>query len=174
MEGDAFPISHYLESLTLLLRSVNYEDNSYQRSERQSALQNTYVEAAQYFVQEFQQGNLKMSLRRFEPMLTSIAGYVVYCYPQVPADVKTDLTIYFTLTVVLDDDMNDISQPSMENFFEDLIQGKEQRHPWWKVINKSLLNVVKHYGSFCAFNMIRSTLDCKLLLVYITTSHSRQ
>ena len=166
MEGDAFPINHYLESLALLLRSVNYEDNSYKRSERQSSLQHTYGEAAQYFVQQFQQGNLKMSLRRFEPMLTTIAGYVVYCYPQVPADVKTDLTIYFTLTVVLDDDTNDISQLSMETFFEDLIQGKEQRHPWWNVMNKSLLNVVKHYGSFCAFNIIRATLDCKSPFVF--------
>ncbi|KAL8791861.1 MAG: hypothetical protein Q9195_005523 [Heterodermia aff. obscurata] len=121
MEGEAFPVSLYVESLVLLLGSVKYEDNNYTRSERQTSLQRTYAGAAQHFFQELHQGELDVSLRFFEPVLASIVTYVVYCYPQIPADVKADLAIFFTYAAILDDDTSEESQPCMETFFEDLI-----------------------------------------------------
>ena len=174
MEGDAFPIDVYVESLVLLLRSVKYEDNNYQRSERLGSLQHTYGEAAQHFLQQIKQGYLDVNLRYFEPMLASIVAFAVYSYPHIPADVKTDVAIHFTYMAVIDDDTSGKPQPSMETFFEDLIQGKEQRHPWWRLVNKQLLNVVKHYGSFCAFNVVRAAFDCKVTfsLHRIRATHS--
>lgn len=172
MEGDAFPIDLYVESLVLLLRSVKHEDNNHTRSEHQTSLQRIYAESAQHFLREIQQGELDVSLGYFEPVLASIVAYVASSYPYIPADITTDIAIFFTYTAVLDDDTSEESQPSMETFFEDLIYAKEQKHPWWRLMNRQLLKTVKHYGSFCAFNIVRSAFDCKLRLVFVVTNPS--
>ena len=170
---EAFPIDRYVESLVLLLSSAKYEDKNYDGSERQRSLKHTYADAAQHYLQEIQQGELKVNIKYFEPMLATVVAFAVYCYPNVPADVKTAIAIYFTYMAILDDDTEDKSQPSMATFWEDLVHGKEQRHPWWRVMSKQLVRCVKHYGSFCAFNIVRTAFDCESPLVFVLTSHSR-
>ena len=172
MEGDAFPINLYVESLVLLLRSVKYEDTNHTRSEHQTSLQRIYAESAQHFLREIQQGELDVSLGYFEPVLASIVAYVASSYPYISADITADIAIFFTYTAILDDDTSEESQPSMETFFEDLIHAKEQKHPWWRLMNRQLLKTGKHYGSFCAFNIVRSAFDCKLRLLFVVTNPS--
>ena len=173
VNGDAFPMSLYLESVAHLLKSAKYEDNNYKREEREMTLRHTYRETAKHFLQKIQQGDLDMSLEHLEPRLASCVAYAINCNPLVPADVKVTLAIYFTYTMLYDD-RNKKSDPMMESFYEDLIQGKEQKNPMCRLMNEHLIDVVKHYGGFCASNIIRGTFDCRSPSVFVIPSLSRQ
>lgn len=70
------------------------------------------------------------------------------------------LTIHYTYTLILDDAEDDPTQ-TMQDFFGDMMAGKEQRHPWWLLVNDHFPEVLKHYGPFCSLNIYRSTVDCK-------------
>lgn len=85
---------------------------------------------------------------------------VVYSYPKLPLDVRSDLCIYHTYTVILDDGEEE-ADGKMLNFCNDLVLGREQKHPWWRAVNQHLPQLLKHYGPFCSMNIFRSNLDCE-------------
>lgn len=162
MSDQAFPIDYYLETLVRLLDTIEYRDNNYDRSERVKNLQYAYSETAKHFAQPLQQETLKVSPERLQAALSTIVAMVVYCWTKVSREVMAALSIHYTYTLLLDDSSDD-PHPQMASFFEDLVHGRQQKHPWWRLVNGHLPEVLKHYGSFCAFNIIRSTFDCKWL-----------
>lgn len=87
---------------------------------------------------------------------------VVYSWTKIPPEVMADLSIHYTYCLVLDDSTDD-PHSEMATFFEDLVHGRQQKHPWWRLVNDHFPKVLNHYGSFCALNLIRSTFDCKWL-----------
>ena len=162
MTGQVFPTDYYVNTLVRLLDTIKYEDNIYSRQERVENLRYSYSEAAKHFAQPEQRQLMKMSPERLEASLPSIVAIVVYCWAKIPRELMAALSIYYTYTMLLDDDDGDGDPHSdMTTFYEDLLQGKPQKHPWWQLVNGHLPKVLNHYGSFCAFNIVRSSLDCK-------------
>lgn len=162
MKDQAFPIDVYMDTLVRFLDKIKYQDNNYERHERVKNLQYAYSEAAKHFAQPLQQDTLKANPERLDASLRTIVGMVVYCWTKVSPKLMAALSIHYTYTLVLDDSSND-PNPEMASFFEDLVHGRHQKHPWWRLVNGHFPKVLSHYGSFCAFNLIRSTFDCKWL-----------
>ncbi|KAF7505019.1 Trichodiene synthase [Endocarpon pusillum] len=158
MTEQAFPTDYYLDTLVRLLDTVKYQDNNYSREERLNNLHYAYLKAAKHFAQPEQQATLKVSPKRLQASLQTIVGMVVYSWTKVSPEVMADLSIHYTYTLVLDDSTND-PRPEMASFFEDFVHGRQQKHPWWRLVNDHFPNVLNHYGSFCALNLIRSTFD---------------
>lgn len=165
MNDQEFPIDHYLAGLVRCLDTIKYQDNNYDRHERVKNLKYTYSEAAKFLAQTLQQGTLKMSPKEFEGALRTVTRMVVYGWAKVSPQLMVALTIHYMYAVVLDDSIllegsNDLHL-AMMSFFEDLSQGRQQKHPWWRLMNEHMPQVLEHYESFCAFNILRSTFDCK-------------
>lgn len=160
MTDQAFPIDYFMDTVVRVLDIIKYRDNNYDRDERVKNLQYAYTEAAKHFAQPLQQETLKVNPKRLEAALRTIVGMVVYCWTKVSPELMAALSIHYTYTLLLDDSSND-PHPEMPSFFEDLIHGRQQKHPWWRLVNGHFPRVLHHYGSFCAFNLIRSTFDCK-------------
>ena len=85
---------------------------------------------------------------------------VVYGWVKVSKELMADLSIHYTYTLILDDSEDD-PYTNMLTYYDDLQSGREQKHPWWKLVNDHFPNVLRHFGPFCSLNLIRSTLDCK-------------
>lgn len=160
MTEQVFPTDYYVNTLVRLLDTIKYDDNNYSRQERVENLRYSYNEAAKHFAQPLQRQVLKVSPKRLEAALSTTVALVVYCWTKTSREVMAALSIYYTYATILDDGDGD-PHSEMSTFYEDLLQCKPLKHPWWRLMNDHLPKVLNHYGSFCAFNIVRSTFDCK-------------
>lgn len=160
MNGKAFPEGCYLDNIVRLLDTIKYQDNNSDRHERVKNLGYAYTEAAKHFAQPLHQEILKANPKRIEAALRTCVDIVVCCFIKLSPEQMANLSIYFAYTQILDDSSDD-PYSDMAQFFEDLIHGNEQKHPWWRLVNAHFPKLLSHYGSFCALNMIRSTADCE-------------
>ena len=162
MNDRAFPIDCYVDALVRVFDKIQYRDSNYDRSERVKNLHYVYSEVAKHFAQPSQLDTLKINPKRVGVALQVSIMMVVYCWTKVSPEVMIVLAIHYTYAVLLDDSIND-PHPEMASFFEDLVHGRQQKHPWLRLVNDHLPKVLDHYGSFCAFNIVRSTFDCEWL-----------
>lgn len=162
MNNSDFPLDGYIDMLVRFFDVVKYQDNNYTRSQRAKVLQYVYSETAKHFAQPQHQDTLKINPRKLERGIRTVVVMSVFCWPEASPEVVAALSIHWAYTIMLDDVTND-PQPEMAMFFEDLVLGRQQKHPWLRLIIDNLPKLLKHYGSFCAFNIVRSTLDCKCL-----------
>ncbi len=160
MDYQTFPIDSYMNTLVRVLDTIKYRDNNYDHQERVKNLQYAYSEAAKHFAQPLQQDTLQVNPKKLEVALATITAMVVYCWAKVSPETMAALTIHYTYCLLLDDSTTD-PHPEMASYFEDLIHGRKQKHPFWRLVNDYMPKVLNHYGNFCAFNIIRSTMDCK-------------
>lgn len=151
-------MEQYVASLNHMLTQMGYQDNNYSSEERQHNLHHVYSKTIAHFTHP--SPSLVTGVKRMQAFIQTIVRMVVYGYPKLPLDVMSDLCIYYTYTVILDD-CEEHSAYTMHSFVEDLISGSEQKHSWWQAVNGHLPNLLKHYGPLCSFNIFRSTLDCK-------------
>ncbi|KAM0794083.1 Trichodiene synthase [Usnea florida] len=126
---------------------MNYHDTSYTYDERVNNLHYAYSKTAAHFAQPLQQSTLKVSPKRLQASLQTIVAMVVYSWAKVSPEM-----------LILDDSSDD-PNATMKSFHNDLLQGRSQAHPWWRLVNSQLPNVLKHYGPFCSLNLVRSTVD---------------
>lgn len=158
-----FPVDNFLGAAVRLLEYIEYRDSNYSREERIENLRYAYEKAAHHFAQERQQSLLKADPKRLQASLQTIVGMVVYSWTKVSKELMADLSIHYTYTLVLDDSQDD-PYPQMLTYFDDLQSGREQKHPWWVLVNEHFPNVLRHFGPFCSLNLIRSTIDCRSIL----------
>ncbi|RJE24484.1 Major Facilitator Superfamily [Aspergillus sclerotialis] len=92
---------------------------------------------------------------------------VVYSWATASDEVMADLSIHYTYMLLLDDSHDDPAA-SMESFYDNMLAGIPQEHPWWRMVNEQFPQVLRHYGPYCGLNMIRSTTDC----TYISSAPS--
>lgn len=156
-----FPTEYYLENLVRLCDTIEYNDSNYTREQRIDNLHYAYSKTAAHFAQPLQQKLLKVSPKRLQASLETIVGMVVYSWTKVSRELMAELSIHYTYTLILDDSTDD-PEPNMGAFFDDMMSGQPQKHPWWRLVNENLPNVLAHFGPFCSLNLIRSTIDCKL------------
>lgn len=158
----------YVTSLIRMLSQMGYTDVSYSSKERELNLRHVYLKTTAHFVQP--STRLGTDVKRMQAFIQTIVRMMVYSYPKLPLDVMSDLSIYYTYTVILDD-CKQRTADTMQTFTVDLIHGSEQRHPWWQAVNEHLPSLLKHYGPFCSMTIFRSTLDCKQCYRCPASSH---
>jgi trichodiene synthase len=163
MTDQEFPTRYFLGTIVRLLDTVKHQDTNYTYEERVRNLQYAYNEAAKHFAQPKVQDALKLKPKKLEAALQTITGMVVYCWVNATPQLMASLTIHYTYTLILDDSEDNPDQ-AMQTFFQDMMAGKPQRHPWWRLVNDHFPKVLSHYGPFCALNIYRSTVDCKSLI----------
>lgn len=162
MTEKAFPIECYLETMVRFLDTINYHDTNYTYEERVNNLHYAYSKTAAHFAQPLQQSTLKVSPKRLQASLQTIVAMVVYSWAKVSPEVMADLSIHYTYMLILDDSTDD-PDATMKSFYNDLLQGRPQAHPWWRLVNDQFPTVLKHYGPFCSLNLVRSTVDCEYI-----------
>ena len=160
MDDQTFPIDNYINNLVRLLDTIKYRDNNYDRQKRVQNLHYIYSEAAKHFAQPLQLETMQVTPKELDAGLRTVAAMTVGCYPKISPEAMVPVTIIYTYIVLFDNSFND-PHPEMASFFEDLMHGRQQKHPFWQLVNGYLPKLLSHYGSFCAFNIIRSLLDCK-------------
>lgn len=160
MSDGVFPTHTYQNAVLRFLDTISYNDTNFTREERIKALHYAYTATAKHFAQPVQQQLIQASPRRLQASIQTIVAMVVYSWAKAPPAVMADLSIHYTYMLILDDSKDD-PDLSMRAFYEDLLAGKTQQHPWWRMVNEQFPTVLKHYGPFCSLNMVRSTVDCK-------------
>ena len=158
MEDSEFPLDHYLSALVRLLDTVNYRDDSFEHDERVKRLQHVYCETANYFAQPIQQQTLKVEPKKLTAVMRTSARAAVYCWVKVSPQVMAAISIYFVHTFLLDDSNID-PDAGMASFSQDLLDGKQQKDPFWRLMNGYLPHLLQYYGSFCGLNILRNTFD---------------
>ncbi|KAI9902301.1 hypothetical protein N3K66_001653 [Trichothecium roseum] len=158
MSGQEFPFEYFLGTAVRLLEEIQYRDSNYTREERIENLHYAYTKAVNHFAQPHVQEILKPDPKKLQASLSTIVGMVVYGWVKVSKELMADLSIHYTYTLILDDSEDD-PYTNMLTYYDDLQSGREQKHPWWKLVNDHFPNVLRHFGPFCSLNLIRSTLD---------------
>lgn len=158
---EPFPVEHYLEVMLRLLDAVRYRDVNHTQAERRDILHYVYTKTAEHFSSPSHQRMIQAKPRVLQAAINSIVPMVVYCWAKVSIQQMVDLSIQFTLTLLLDDSADERGA-GMESFFVDLVEKRPQRNAWWRLFNNQFPVLLKHYGPFCSLALFRSALDCKL------------
>lgn len=158
MKESEFPLDRYLSALVRFLDAIKYHDDSFGHDERVKHLQYVYSETAKHFAQPIQQQTLKVEPKKLAVVMRTSVQVTVYCWVKVSPQVMVAISIYFVYIVLLDDSNIDPG-PDMASFSQDLLDGKQQKHPFWRLMNGHLSDFLQHYGSFCGLNILRSTFD---------------
>ncbi|TIA29602.1 hypothetical protein D6C78_10125 [Aureobasidium pullulans] len=149
-------LSQYVNAINKVLTDMQYNDVSHHPCEIQHQLHEAYFLTATYFARP---GRIKdINLNKLQASIQSIVHMVVLSYPRASFEVKSELCVYLTYMMLLDDGKG-ISTDAIDTFSEDLIHGSEQKHVLWRSVNDHLPDLLKHYGPFCSLSIFRSTLD---------------
>ena len=160
MNAQGFPRDYFVSAMVQLLDTIQHKDTNFTHEERVDRLRHVYLEASQHFAQPHVYKALKVSPKKLEAGLRTIALLIVDCWVRCSKEVMAALTIYFTYILVADDTEEDPA-PKMETFVEDLTAGRTQKHPWMKLMNDFMPRLLKYYGPYSKLNIYRSTIDCK-------------
>lgn len=161
MDSPTFPKEYYVKSLVQLLDAIKYKDTNFPRDERVERLQYVYRQAADHFSQPRVHTELKFDPERLEAGIKTISLLVIDCCVALSKQEMADFTIYFTYTLSLDDAGPHLRQ-RVEIMMEDLAAGRQQKHPWLRLMNEHLPKLTSHYGPYCSLGIYRSTIDCRL------------
>jgi trichodiene synthase len=159
MVKKSFPTRPFVDTVVRLLDTIKHKDTNYTHEQRVQNLHYAYTKAASHFAQPHVQAGIKVKPRKLQAALQTITGMVVYCWVNASQELMAALTIHYTYTLILDDSEDDPAL-AMGSFFNDMMNGQPQKHPWWKLVNEHFPQVLKHYGPFCGLNIYRSTVDC--------------
>ena len=158
---ETFPVDHYLEVMVRLLDAVQYREVNHTQAERRDTLHYVYTKTAEHFSSRSLQSLIQAEPSVLQAAINTIVPMVVYCWAKVTTEQMADLSIQFTLLLLLDDSTDDRGA-SMESFFQDLVENRTQRNAWWRLFNERFPVLLRHYGPFCSLALFRSSLDCKL------------
>ncbi|EXJ89683.1 trichodiene synthase (TRI5) [Capronia epimyces CBS 606.96] len=155
-----FPSEQFCRSVVRFLDALEYEDDNLTLDERVQGLRYVHSKTAEYFTQALPRETLKrVHPERIAAVTRTISHFIIYCWSRVPRDVQVEISIYLSIINVLDDEINADPNEQMGSFWVDLLQGKQQKHPFWLLMNARLPTLLSHYGSFCSFNIMRCTFD---------------
>lgn len=163
-----FPFDYYLDTLVRLLHLLEYEDRNYTHEERISSLRYAYAKAADHFSQPHVANTLKVPPKILAAALMTIVAMVCFAWVKVSPQLQADLSLHYTYVLLLDDSREQPA-PSMANWYGDLLQGNEQKHGWWRLVNDEFPDLLEHYGGYCQMNLVRSTSDCEQIRTVLTS-----
>lgn len=160
MDTKSPPLDTIRHSIVRFLDALEYDDYNLTRDERIEGLRYVHSKTAEYFTLPLPRETLKsVDPARIAAVTRTISHFIVYCWSKIPRDVQVDISIYLSIINVLDDEINADPNAQMVSFWGDLLTGKQQKHPFWLLMNAHLPRLLDHYGNFCAFNIMRCTFD---------------
>ena len=160
MNTKQFPSETYCRAIVRFLDAIKYKDDNLTGDQRVDCLRHVHTKTAEYFAKPLSRTILKnVEPVRLASVLRTASHIAGYGFPKVPRDVQTDISIYLSIIILLDDDISCDPSTRMDSFWTDIVQGNHQKHPFWVLMNEHLPRLLNHYGSFCAFNTIRGTID---------------
>lgn len=155
-----FPLAQFCRSIVRFLDTIEYDDSNLTREERISGLREVHARTAEYFAQPLPRETLRdVDPARIATVSRTISHLVVYCWPHVPRDAQVDISIWQSVINVLDDEVDPDPAAHMDTCWGDLLAGRTPGHPFWRLMQAHLPRLLAHFGSFCAFNIMRSTVD---------------
>lgn len=155
-----FPLAQFCRSIVRFLDAIRYDDSNLTREERISGLREVHSKTAEYFSQPLPRETLKDAHpARIATVCRTNSSFVVCCFPYVPRSVQVDISIWMSIINVHDDEISDDPAAHTANLWTDLLAGRPLSHPFWKLIQEHMPRLLAHFGSFCAFNIMRSTID---------------
>lgn len=166
LQTPAFPFDDYLAILVRLLETVQYSNANNDSQTRLQNLRYAYSEAVKHFSQPQHHVTSNVEPKLLQAILEMSATFSVFCYDKVSPQIMASLTIYLVYTIYMDDRSEADPLQEMAILCEDLLDGKQRKHPWWRLLNDHLTQILKHYGSFCSLTIIRSTIDCMWLTTH--------
>lgn len=160
MQPRALPFAQYVEGIVRLLDSVSYNDTNYTSDERLTRLKNVYAATAQFFADPEQQAVISKQVKqkKMDAVMRTSVQVTVYCWPKCSETVQTAISIYFVYIVILDDSSQG-PDANMDGFATDLLKGRQQQHPFWRLMTPFLEQFLPLYGPFCSMAILRSTFD---------------
>lgn len=160
MTSQGFPTEYYFNCVVRFLDRIKYNDTNYTPEERLAKLHHVYTKTAKHFAHYNRQKHIKVSPTNLQPLVQAMVTMVVYSWATASEKVMVDLSIHYTYMLVLDHSHDDNPTDSMKSFYNTIMAGLPQEHPWWQMVNNHFPLVLRHYGPFCGLNMVRSTTDC--------------
>ena len=153
-----------VSALVSFLDQVHYNDTNYPgRDARLEALNETWKAVAQHFERHIRDGNLRIETKKMEAGMRTAILFVLYTMPKLPQQTKVDVSIFFSYAALVDDNIacasSNTPEANIDTWLDDLVAGKEQRHPFWRLLNTHLAKLFEHYSSFCRLAIYRGTLD---------------
>ncbi|CAI7669308.1 unnamed protein product [Penicillium crustosum] len=159
MTSQGFPTEYYFNCVVRFLDRIKYNDTNYTPEERLAKLHHVYTKTAKHFAHYNRQKHIKVSPTNLQPLVQAMVTMVVYSWATASEKVMVDLSIHYTYMLVLDHSHDDNPTDSMKSFYNTIMAGLPQEHPWWQMVNNHFPLVLRHYGPFCGLNMVRSTTD---------------
>lgn len=156
----AFPEERYLEVMVRLLDAVRYRDVNHTQAERRDIMHYVYTKTAEHFSSPLLQKTIQANPSVLQAAINTIVPMVVYSWAKLAIEQMADLSIQFTLALLLDDSSDDRGA-GMESFFQDLVKNNPQRNAWWRLWNDRFPVLLRHYGPFCSLTLFRAALDCE-------------
>ncbi|CAI7616678.1 unnamed protein product [Penicillium discolor] len=159
MTSQGFPIGYYFNCVVRLLDRIQYNDTNYTPEERLAKLHYVYTKTAKHFAHHDRQKHIKVSPSNLQSFLQAMVTMVVYSWATASEKVMVDLSIHYTYMLILHDSHEDDPTENMMSFYNTILTGLPQEHPWWKMVDNHFPQVLRHYGPYCGFNITRSTTD---------------
>ncbi|CAI7642799.1 unnamed protein product [Penicillium palitans] len=159
MTSQGFPTDYYFNCVAKFLDTIQYNDTNYTPEERLAKLHYVYTKTAKHFARHDRQKNIKVSPSNLQHLLQAMVTMVVYSWATAAEMVMVDLSIHYTYMLILDDSHDEDPTESMKSFYNTMLAGLPQEHPWWQMVNSHFPQVLRHYGPYCGLNIVRSTTD---------------
>ncbi|KAJ5531511.1 hypothetical protein N7527_004904 [Penicillium freii] len=157
--SQAFPTDYYINCVVRFLDTIQYNDTNYAPEERLAKLHYADTKTAKHFANYDRQKHIKVSPSNLQALVQVAVTMVVYSWATASEKVTVDLSIHYTYMLILGDGHDDDPTESMKSFYDTILAGLPQEHPWWQMVNNHLPQVLRHYGPYCGLNIIRSTTD---------------
>ncbi|KAL2819599.1 Trichodiene synthase [Aspergillus cavernicola] len=111
MHMNTFPEENYCRSIVRFLDAIRYEDDNLTHDERVEGLRHVHSKTAKYFTEPLPRSVLEgVAPRRIAAVTRTISHFIINSDPSA----------------------------QMATFWTDLIQGKQQKHPFWVLFNAHL------------------------------------
>lgn len=160
MGNQEFPTEFFCHSIVRLLDTIGYHGVNMTRVEHVQRVHYINTKTTEFFTRPFSKAMLReVAPARVAGVAQSISRLVSCGWPKVPQDTQVDITIFFVIANLFDDSVEYDPCIHMSSFWTNFIQGREQKHPFWMLMNTHVPQLLSSYGEFCAFNIMRSTFD---------------
>ncbi|KAJ5831529.1 Trichodiene synthase [Penicillium rubens] len=124
-------IEHFIDTIVKFLDDVQYNEPHHSLApEPRANFESIYEESLRFFTQPTIQEQLSLRYDVITKATRTTSRLTLYCWPNIPRKVMAQIAIHFTELHIMDDSPKDY-HADMATFFSDLLDGNEQKVPYW-------------------------------------------
>ncbi|KAJ5529778.1 Trichodiene synthase [Penicillium freii] len=152
-------IEHFIGTVVKFLDDVQYNEPQHSLAPVSRAnFESIYEESLRFFTQPNIQEQLSLRYNVITKATRTTSRLTLYCWPNIPRKVMAQIAIHFTELHIMDDSPKDY-HADMATFVSDLLEGKEQKGPYWRVMLGQIPNLLCHFDPYTQYNIFRSITD---------------